>query len=127
MPAGARLFLALGGLSALAAVVLGAFGAHALKARLTADMLSVYQTGVAYHFTHALGLLLVGLAFYHLPDNVPLRSSGWLFAAGIVLFSGSLYALAVTGEKWLGAIAPLGGAAFILGWAAFVWAVLRAP
>ncbi len=127
MPAGARLFLALGALCALAAVVLGAFGAHALKSRLSPDMLAVYHTGVMYHFIHALGLLLVGLAFFHLPDGYALRASGWFFAAGIVLFSGSLYVLAVSGEKWLGAVAPVGGTAFILGWAAFAWAILRAP
>lgn len=127
MPAGARLFLALGALAALTAVVIGAFGAHALKSRLSPEMLAVYHTGVAYHFSHALGLLLVGFAFLHLPDSSVLRAAGWLLAAGIVLFSFSLYALALSGEKWLGAVAPLGGTAFILGWAALAWAVLRAP
>jgi uncharacterized membrane protein YgdD (TMEM256/DUF423 family) len=111
----------------LAAVVIGAFGAHGLKTRLTPELLAVYQTGVQYHFYHALGLILVGLAFHHLPDNTVLRASGWLMAAGIVLFSFSLYALAVTGQKWLGAVAPLGGTAFILAWGAFAWAVWRAP
>ena len=88
-------------------------------------MLAVYQTGVQYHFYHALGVALVGLAFFHLPDNAILRAAGWLMAAGIFLFSGSLYVLSLSGQKWLGAVAPLGGTAFILGWAAFAWAVLR--
>jgi len=124
--AGAKLFLSLGSLLALAAVVIGAFGAHGLKSRLSPEMLAVYQTGVQYHFYHALGIALVGLAFFHLPDNAILRAAGWLMAAGIFLFSGSLYVLSLSGQKWLGAVAPLGGTAFILGWAAFAWAVLRA-
>ncbi len=127
MPAGAKLFLSMGSLLALVAVALGAFGAHGLKARLTPDLLAVYQTGVQYHFYHALGVILVGLACFHLPDSAALRTSGWLMAAGILLFSGSLYALALSGERWLGAVAPVGGTAFILGWGAFAWAVLRTP
>jgi len=123
--AGAKLFLSLGSLLALAAVVIGAFGAHGLKSRLSPEMLAVYQTGVQYHFYHALGIALVGLAFFHLPDNTILRAAGWLMAAGIFLFSGSLYVLSLSGQKWLGAVAPLCGTAFILGWAAFAWAVLR--
>lgn len=115
MPPAARLFLLLGGLLAFAAVLLGAFGAHGLKARLSSDLLSVWQTGVQYHFLHALGLVLLGLAMLHLPDSAPLRASAWLMTAGVVLFSGSLYLLALTGQKWLGAIAPLGGAAFPAG------------
>ena len=125
MTAGAKLFLSLGSLLALAAVAIGAFGAHGLKARLSPEMLAVYQTGVQYHFYHALGITLVGLAFFHLPDNAALRAAGWLMAAGILLFSGSLYALALSGQKWLGAVAPIGGTAFILGWGALAWAVLR--
>jgi uncharacterized membrane protein YgdD (TMEM256/DUF423 family) len=126
MPAGARLFLLLGSLLALLAVVIGAFGTHGLKTRVTPEMLAVYQTGVQYHFYHALGIALVGLAFFHLPDSTPLRVAGWFMAAGIFLFSGSLYALALYGQKWLGVGAPIGGTAFILGWSAFAWAVLRA-
>lgn len=125
MAAGAKLFLSVGSLLALIAVIIGAFGAHGLKARLSSEMLAIYQTGVQYHFYHALGILLVGLACFHLPDSIALRASGWLMAAGILLFSGSLYALALSGEKWLGALAPVGGTAFILGWAALAWAVLR--
>src|SRR4051812_8722795 len=126
MPASARVFLAMGSGFALAAVILGAFGAHGLKTRLSPESLLVYQTAVQYHFYHALGLMLVGLTLLHL-QGVALRTSGWLMTAGIVLFSGSLYALALTGQKWLGAVAPLGGTAFILAWGAFAWAVVRAP
>ena len=126
MPPAAKFFLSLGGVFALSAVVIGAFGAHGLKARLSPEMLAVYQTGVQYHFYHALGMILVGLAFYPLADNLPLRLSGAFMGAGIVLFSGSLYALALTGQRWLGAVAPVGGTAFILAWGAFVWAVASA-
>ncbi len=125
MPAGAKLFITLGSLFALAAVVLGAFGAHALKARLSPELLLVWQTAVQYHFYHALGLVLVGLACFNLPDGTALRASGWLMIAGIVLFSGSLYTLALSGEKWLGAVAPVGGTAFLMAWGALAWAVLR--
>src|SRR3954471_13370066 len=96
---GAKLFLAPGGIFAFLAVAIGAFGAHGLKARLTPEALAIYQTGVQYHFYHALGLILVGLAFLHLPDSPQLRAAGWLMAVGIVLFSGSLYVLALTGQK----------------------------
>lgn len=126
MNTGAKLFLSLGSILALSAVAIGAFGAHALRARVSPEMLAVYQTGVQYHFYHALGIALVGLAFFHLPDSTALRVAGWLMVAGIFLFSGSLYALALSGQKWLGAVAPIGGTAFILGWAAFAWAVARA-
>ena len=119
MPVAAKVILALGAAFAAAAVLLGAFGAHALKPRLAADALAVYQTAVQYHFWHALGLLAVGLAALHLAGSV------WLLAAGIVLFSGSLYLLALSGQKWFGAVTPFGGGAFILGWIAFAVGVLR--
>jgi uncharacterized membrane protein YgdD (TMEM256/DUF423 family) len=126
MTAGARLFLLFGSVLALLAVIIGAFGAHALKARVSPEMFAVYQTGVQYHFYHALGIALVGLAFFHLPDSSALRAAGWLMVAGVFLFSGSLYALALSGQNGLGAVAPIGGTAFILGWGAFAWAVARA-
>ena len=126
MTTSAKLFLAAGGLAALAAVALGAFGAHALKSRLSAEMLAVWRTGVEYHVYHALGLLAVGLVATQLPESALLKWSGWLMLAGIVLFSGSLYALALSGERWLGAITPVGGIAFLAAWALFVVAVLRA-
>jgi uncharacterized membrane protein YgdD (TMEM256/DUF423 family) len=126
MTTGARLFLAAGGLVALLAVALGAFGAHALKGRLSAEMLAVWHTGVEYHLFHALGLLAVGLLATQLPESALLKWSGWLMLAGIAAFSGSLYALALTGERWLGAITPLGGVAFLAAWALFVTAAVRA-
>jgi uncharacterized membrane protein YgdD (TMEM256/DUF423 family) len=125
MTTSAKLFLAAGSLLALAAVALGAFGAHALKSRLSVDALAVWQTGVQYHVYHALGLLAVGLVAQVLPESAPLKWSGWLMLAGIALFSGSLYAMALSGERWLGAIAPVGGSAFLVAWALFVAAVIR--
>ncbi len=125
MTISAKLFLTAGGLAALAAVALGAFGAHALKSRVSAEMLAVWHTGVEYHAYHALGLLAVGLVAGQLPESMLLKWSGWLMLAGIVLFSGSLYALALSGERWLGAITPIGGTAFLAAWGLFVIAVLK--
>ncbi len=119
---GARFFLAAGALSAALAVMLGAFGAHALRGRLPADLLVIYQTASQYHVYHALGLLAVGLLAMHLPTSGALRWSGWLMLLGTVLFSGSLYVLAVTGQRWLGAITPLGGTAWIAAWLLLAWA-----
>lgn len=120
-----RWFVVLGGLNGALAVALGAFGAHGLKARLAVDALAVYQTGVQYHFYHALGLVLVGLALLHLADSVLLRWAAWLMLAGIVLFSGSLYALSLSGLRWLGAVTPFGGLAFILAWILFAVGAAR--
>lgn len=111
----------LGAINAFLCVAFGAFGAHGLKQRLTADMLAVYQTGVQYHFYHALGLVAVGLMLLHFPASKPLALSGWLMLAGIALFSVSLYALSLTGIRGLGAITPLGGVAFLSGWALFAY------
>ena len=120
-----RFLFAAGAIAALLAVVLGAFGAHALRDRLAPDLLTVFETGVRYHFYHALGLLAAAYAASRWPDGAaPL--AGWLFIAGILLFSGSLYLLAVTNTRWLGAITPLGGLAFIAGWAALAWTALTA-
>ena len=126
MTTSTKLFLSAGGLAALAAVALGAFGAHALKARVSAETLAVWHTGVEYHIFHSLGLLAVGLVAAQLPESMLLKWSGWLMLAGIVLFSGSLYALALSGERWLGAITPIGGTAFLAAWGLFVIAVLKA-
>jgi uncharacterized membrane protein YgdD (TMEM256/DUF423 family) len=123
--ASARLFLILGSANAALAVILGAFGAHALRARLTPAMLDVYRTASQYHFYHALGLLVIAALATRIPDSAMLRWSGWLMTAGIVLFSGSLYLLAVTGTGWLGAITPLGGLAFIAAWVALLAMALR--
>jgi len=120
-----KLFVSLGGINAMLAVALGAFAAHGLENRLSPDMLQVFETGVKYHFYHALGLIAVGLVAAHFPESSLLRWSGWLMVAGIVLFSGSLYVLSVSGIKWLGAITPIGGTAFIVSWLLLVVAVLR--
>ena len=121
----ARLALTLASLLLAIAVALGAFGAHALKARLTPDLLAVWHTAVQYHAWHALGLFGVGLYLLNRPDASIAGWSAWLFVAGILLFSGSLYALALTGTRALGAVTPIGGAAFIVGWLALAWAAWK--
>lgn len=121
----ARLFLALGTINAALAVTLGAFGAHALRSRVTPEMLAVYHTGSQYHFYHALGLLAVGMIAMHSPEVPFLRLAGWLMTLGIVLFSGSLYLLAISGTRWLGAVTPLGGVAFIAAWLLLAVGTLR--
>jgi len=108
-------------LALAAAVALGAFGAHALKGVLAAEMLATYQTAVQYHFWHALGLLGVGVLMTRSPDGSALASVAWLLIAGLLLFSGSLYLLALTGATWLGAVTPLGGVAFIAAWLWLAW------
>ena len=126
MPVGAKLFIALGAALGVCGVALGAFGAHALKSRLAPDALALWNTATQYLFWHALGVLAVGLVCALLPENTWLRFSGAALAAGILLFSGSLYLLALGAPKGLGAITPFGGLAFIAGWVAFALAVLRA-
>lgn len=106
------------------AVVIGAFGAHGLKSHLSEAMLQTWKTGVEYHFYHALGLLLIGVLSVSMPNNFLNWSALFLFA-GIALFSGSLYILAITGIKWLGAITPLGGLCFIAGWVLLFVAVFK--
>lgn len=113
----AKIFLTLASLSGMTAVILGAFGAHALKDRLDDYSMGVFETAVQYHFYHSLALLAVGIIALQQPQTSLLKSSGWLFFLGILVFSGSLYTLSITGVKWLGAITPLGGLAFIAGWA----------
>lgn len=125
MSSTARLFLALGTINAALAVTLGAFGAHALRSRVTPEMLAVYHTGSQYHFYHALGLLAVGMIAMHSPEVPFLRLAGWLMTLGIVLFSGSLYLLAISGTRWLGAVTPLGGVAFIAAWLLLAVGTLR--
>jgi uncharacterized membrane protein YgdD (TMEM256/DUF423 family) len=110
-----RLFFRLGALFALAAVAAGAFGAHALRDRLTPERLAVFETGARYQMYHALGLIAVAWALTRWPGQLPVWA-GWLFVAGTVLFSGSLYLLALTGIRWWGAVTPLGGVAFLSGW-----------
>jgi len=112
----ARFCLLIAALALAAAVVLGAFGAHALKGRLAPEMLATYHTAVEYHFWHALGMLGVGVLMSRSPDDSALRWVAWLLIAGLLLFSGSLYLLALTGARWFGAATPLGGVAFIGAW-----------
>jgi uncharacterized membrane protein YgdD (TMEM256/DUF423 family) len=119
-----KMFAMSGAISALIGVAAGAFGAHALKDRLSDDMLAVFEVGVKYQMYHAFGLLAVAWALSRWPEGVsPL--AGWFFILGTVLFSGSLYALSLSGIRWLGAITPLGGLAFILGWAMLAWGIYR--
>jgi uncharacterized membrane protein YgdD (TMEM256/DUF423 family) len=120
-----RLCLCAGAVFALTAVILGAFGAHALKDMLSVEMLAVYQVAVEYQIYHALGLLLVGIVADMMPQSSAVIWSGRLMIAGILIFSGSLYALSVTGLRALGAITPIGGVAFILAWACLAWAVIK--
>jgi uncharacterized membrane protein YgdD (TMEM256/DUF423 family) len=121
----ARLTLVVASLAMFLAVALGAFGAHALKARLSADMTAVWQTAVQYHAWHALALFGLGLLMLHWPERADLRVASWLLLAGIVLFSGRLYALALTGVRGLGAVTPVGGVLFLAGWLVLAWAVAR--
>ena len=119
------MFFGFGAASAFIAVGLGAFAAHGLKARLGADLLAAFETGVRYQMFHALALLAVAWACTRWPGSL-VAASGWLFVAGTVLFSGSLYALALTGVRGLGILTPFGGLAFLAGWLCLVWSVIRA-
>ena len=121
-----RRFLLLGSLLAFVGVALGAFGAHALRSRLSPEMLAVFETGVRYQMYHAFALLVVALAIGHIGAARLLVVAGWLFCGGVALFSGSLYALALTGTTGLGAITPIGGLLFLGGWACLAaFALLR--
>lgn len=119
-------FLAMASVSGFLAVALGAFGAHGLKARLSDEMMAVYRTAVEYHFYHTLALLAVAVLLYAGFQSAALRVGGWLFAAGIIVFSGSLYALALSGIRVLGAVTPIGGLLFLAGWIALAVAAFRA-
>ena len=118
-----RLLAGLGALSALVGVVLGAFGAHALRARLTPDLLAVFETGARYQMYHALGVFAAAWAHGRF-GGAPAIWAGWLFVAGTVIFSGSLYALSLSGVRTLGAITPIGGLCFIAGWGCLAYAIL---
>jgi len=120
-----RLFLVAGALSGFAGVALGAFAAHGLKARLAPELLATFEIGVRYQMYHALALLGVAWACTKWP-GAWVTASGWLFIAGIVVFSGSLYVLALTGVRWLGAVTPLGGLAFLAGWLCLAWGAWKA-
>jgi uncharacterized membrane protein YgdD (TMEM256/DUF423 family) len=121
----ARLALTLAGICMFVAVAAGAFGAHALRGQLDPQMIAVWQTAVQYQAWHALALLGVGILLLHGPGKRGLAVAGWLFVAGIVLFAGSLYAVALTGVRGWGAVTPIGGVAFLAGWAVLAWAVWR--
>ncbi|MGM0632918.1 MAG: DUF423 domain-containing protein [Pseudomonadota bacterium] len=116
--------LAFAAFNGLLAVALGAFAAHGLRNRLAPDLLDVFQTGVQYHMYHTLALLGVGILMLHFPAQTLLRYSALAFAIGLLLFSGSLYALSLSGIRWLGAITPLGGIGFLAGWALLAIAML---
>lgn len=119
-----RLFFGLGAALAGLGVVLGAFGAHALRESLGPDDLATFEIGVRYQMYHALALLAVAWAAGRWESPL-LTASGWLFVGGIVVFSGSLYALVLTGQRWLGAVTPIGGVALIAAWALLAWVALR--
>jgi uncharacterized membrane protein YgdD (TMEM256/DUF423 family) len=116
-----RTFLLVGAMAGALGVALGAFGAHGLRGRLEPDMLAVFETGVRYHMYHALAILLVAALSARIESRW-LPIGGWAFTAGILLFSGSLYALALTGLTALGPITPLGGLAFLVGWGCLILA-----
>ena len=115
-----KIFIMLGALAGFSGVAFGAFGAHALKAKLSAEMLTIFNTGVQYHLVHALALLGAAFAIDKFPQGHA-HIAGWAFTFGIVVFSGSLYALAISGVRILGAITPIGGVAFLIGWLALFW------
>jgi uncharacterized membrane protein YgdD (TMEM256/DUF423 family) len=118
-----KTFLLLGAVAAFLAVALGAFGAHGLRARLSPEMLAVFQTGVQYHMSHALALILVSGIMGRMSGWL-IQTAGWCFVGGIVFFSGSLYLLAVTGITILGAVTPIGGLLFLAGWACLAFAAV---
>lgn len=120
----AKQWLLAGSLFGFFSVALGAFGAHALKESLPERSLEIFQTGVQYQMFHAMALLVLGLWSAYQP-SVSTAFSGWAFISGVILFSGSLYALAVTQIHYLGMITPLGGVSFLLGWASFAWSIFK--
>lgn len=122
----ARLFLAIASILGALSVAGGAFGAHALKGKLTETALNSFETGVRYQMYHAIALLLVALLISQYPDVKAFVTTGWCFVAGVVLFSGSLYGLSLAGIKALGPVTPLGGLAFIIGWICLAVASLKA-
>jgi uncharacterized membrane protein YgdD (TMEM256/DUF423 family) len=120
-----KTLIILGGALAALGVAIGAFGAHGLRNTVAPDMLANYETGARYHLFHALAIFAAAFVASRYPDSALGGVAGWLFAAGILLFSGSLYVMALTGMRWLGAITPIGGVAFIAGWICLVVAAVR--
>ena len=121
-----RTFLWIGALAAFIGVAFGAFGAHGLRGRLSPESLNVFETGVRYQMYHAFAIFVVAIALTRF-GGWSVRAAGWLFTLGIIVFSGSLYALALSGQRWLGAVTPLGGAAFIAGWIVLAYALWARP
>ena len=119
-----RLFALAGANLALLGVALGAFGAHALRERLSPEDLAIFETGVRYQMYHALALFAVAWAASRWPGTA-VNAAGWMFIVGVLIFSGSLYALVLTDTRWLGAITPLGGVALILGWGLLAWGIFQ--
>ncbi|MCP3794719.1 DUF423 domain-containing protein [Paenibacillus sp. CH40] len=119
-----RKWIFVGSIMMMLAVAIGAFGAHIVKARIDADALAVYETGVKYHMIHAVGLLIIALVAGQWGPSNRLRWAARLLLTGIILFSGSLYVLSLTGIRVLGAITPLGGVCFIAGWVLLAWAAM---
>ena len=107
-------------------VLLGAFGAHGLSGRITPEMLSIFETGVRYHLVHGLALLAVAWAAARWPSGL-INAAGWLFLLGVIVFSGSLYVLSITGARWLGAVTPIGGLCLTVGWLVLAIGAMRAP
>ncbi len=122
-----QLAMLIGIISSALGVAFGAFGAHGLKQILSASSLQVYQTGVDYQMWHSLALILIGLSFQHMPNSRLLTISARLMLSGIILFSGSLYLLAITEARWLGMITPFGGLSFLIAWILFAIAIVKAP
>ncbi len=120
-----RVFLIIGALSSCIGVAAGAFAAHGLKSRMSIEMLSVFEVGVRYQMYHAFALLVTAWVLSKWPSSLVI-AGGWLFIVGTLLFSGSLYLLSVSGIRWLGAITPFGGLAFLAGWICIAWGVWRA-
>ena len=117
----AKLIIILAGVNGFLAVSIGAFAAHMLRDRLSPELLNTFQTGVQYHMYHALALLGIGLMMLNFSASNLLRISAYLMMSGIILFSGSLYLLSITGLRWLGAITPLGGLCYLTAWALIAW------
>ena len=119
-----RIFFITASLFAFLGVALGAFAAHMLKDKLAPDLFNIFEVGVRYHLYHAIGIFIVAWGVTQFPE-VSIAPAGWLFLAGIIIFSGSLYLLSINGMRWLGAITPIGGVCFLAGWAWLAWGVWK--
>jgi len=118
-----RLFLALGAINAFVCVLMGAIGAHILKQKFSSDLYNTFQTGLQYHFYHALGLILIGTLLFHLPQSKLVKLSGWVMLIGILFFSGTLYIISFTEMRTLGMVAPIGGVSLMSAWLMLAYAI----